>query len=129
MLKDLTLPTTYDGTTQIDHIVVSRFGVFVIETKNMTGKISGGDRQEEMDTAVLFLRKETQNSKIRAIRTTRHVKTVQELLGVPEDEIHNVVVFVGSAKLEIWPQRPANVVVRIGRGLIDYIKSEEAGGA
>jgi hypothetical protein len=26
-----------DGTTQVDHILVSRFGVFVIETKHYTG--------------------------------------------------------------------------------------------
>ncbi len=32
-LHDLTLPTL-DGTTQIDHVIVSQFGVFVIETKN-----------------------------------------------------------------------------------------------
>lgn len=38
---DVTLPTP-DGTTQIDHIFVSRFGVFVVETKNMGGWIFGG---------------------------------------------------------------------------------------
>ncbi|HET7922614.1 MAG TPA: nuclease-related domain-containing protein [Gammaproteobacteria bacterium] len=30
---------TPDGTTQIDHIFISRFGVFVVETKNMRGWI------------------------------------------------------------------------------------------
>ena len=34
-LHDLTLPTP-DGTTQVDHVVVSRFGIFVIETKNLS---------------------------------------------------------------------------------------------
>ncbi len=36
LIKDVTLPTE-DGTTQIDHVVVSKFGVFVVETKNMKG--------------------------------------------------------------------------------------------
>ena len=36
LFKNVTLPTE-DGTTQIDHIIVSRYGVFVIETKNMKG--------------------------------------------------------------------------------------------
>ncbi len=40
LLKNVTLPTE-DGSTQIDHIVVSQFGVFVIETKNYTGWIFG----------------------------------------------------------------------------------------
>ncbi len=30
-----------NGTTQIDHVVVSRFGVFVVEAKNMDGWIFG----------------------------------------------------------------------------------------
>ena len=33
-IHNVTLPTL-DGTTQIDHIFVSRFGIFVVETKNM----------------------------------------------------------------------------------------------
>lgn len=33
-------------TTQIDHLVLSRFGVFVIETKNYHGKIYGSDGME-----------------------------------------------------------------------------------
>ncbi len=32
LVRNVTLPTD-DGTTQIDHIVVSRFGIFVVETK------------------------------------------------------------------------------------------------
>jgi len=36
LFKNVTLPTE-DGTTQIDHVIVSRYGVFVIETKNMKG--------------------------------------------------------------------------------------------
>lgn len=36
VLKDLILPVA-GGTGQIDHLVLSRFGVFVIETKNMSG--------------------------------------------------------------------------------------------
>jgi len=36
LFKNVTLPTE-DGTTQIDHVIVSRYSVFVIETKNMKG--------------------------------------------------------------------------------------------
>lgn len=35
-IHNVTLPAL-DGTTQIDHIFVSRFGIFVVETKNMKG--------------------------------------------------------------------------------------------
>ena len=36
LIKDVTLPTDA-GTTQIDHIIVSKYGIFVVETKNMKG--------------------------------------------------------------------------------------------
>ncbi len=34
LVKNVTLPTA-DGTTQIDHVIVSLYGVFVIETKKI----------------------------------------------------------------------------------------------
>lgn len=34
-------------TSQIDHVVVSKFGVFVIETKNYQGWISGGENSDK----------------------------------------------------------------------------------
>ena len=45
-LHNVTL-TTPDGSTQIDHVIVSRFGIFAIETKNMQGWIFGSERQAE----------------------------------------------------------------------------------
>jgi len=38
------------GTTQIDHIVVSRYGIFVIETKNYRGWIFGSEKQRDWTT-------------------------------------------------------------------------------
>ncbi len=55
--NDVTLPDEQGGTTQIDHIVLSPFGVFVIETKNYKGWIFGGERQKDVD-AENFLKKE-----------------------------------------------------------------------
>jgi len=40
LFKDELIPID-KGTTQIDHVLVSRFGIFVIETKNMKGWIFG----------------------------------------------------------------------------------------
>jgi hypothetical protein len=39
-LNNVTLKTD-NGTTQIDHVIVSRFGIFVIEAKNYQGWIFG----------------------------------------------------------------------------------------
>jgi len=45
VFKDVILKTP-KGTTQIDHIVVSKYGVFAIETKNYRGEIYGDDNRK-----------------------------------------------------------------------------------
>lgn len=51
-LNDILLPTKY-GTTQIDHIVVSPYGIFIIETKNYKGWIFGHQDSEEWKQSLL----------------------------------------------------------------------------
>ncbi len=47
VLNDLLLPSSGNTvTTQIDHVVVSNYGIFVIETKNYEGSIYGSEGQE-----------------------------------------------------------------------------------
>ena len=46
VLDDIVLKTER-GTTQIDHVVVSRYGLFAIETKNYRGDIYGDDCHKE----------------------------------------------------------------------------------
>ena len=58
VFHDVTLHTS-QGPTQIDHIVVSRYGVFVVETKNYTGWIFGDEvRCAYMAMCSLFLPRE-----------------------------------------------------------------------
>lgn len=47
ILDDVVLLTNNGTTSQIDHIVVSKYGIFAIETKNYRGIIYGQDNQEE----------------------------------------------------------------------------------
>ena len=46
ILEDVILKTNR-GTTQIDHVVVSKYGVFAIETKNYRGEIYGDDNRKQ----------------------------------------------------------------------------------
>jgi restriction system protein len=46
LINNVTLPTD-TGTTQIDHILVLRYGVFVIETKNMKGSMFASANQKQ----------------------------------------------------------------------------------
>jgi hypothetical protein len=87
-----------DGTTQIDHILVSRFGVFVIETKDYKGWIFANPKQSQW-TQVLFKKKfRFQNPMFQNIR---HVRAVQDLLDfLPPDAIRPIVVFTGEAEFK-----------------------------
>lgn len=104
VLTDLTLPTK-GGTTQIDHVVLSRNGVFVVETKNMSGWIFGGVDQARW-TQVLHRHKSQFQNPLR--QNYKHIKVVQDLLGIEIGQLHNVVVFAGSA--EPKTDMPANVL-------------------
>lgn len=39
-------------TTQVDHIVISRYGVFVLETKNVHGKVYGSGNSAHLQSSV-----------------------------------------------------------------------------
>lgn len=115
LLNHVTLPLQ-DGTTQVDHILVSRFGVFVIETKDYKGWIFANPKQASW-TQVLF------NSKFRfqnpIHQNFRHVRAVQDLLDfLPPEAIRSVVVFTGDA--EFKTEVPAGVFNLAG--FVDYIR-------
>ena len=76
LIENVTLPVG-DGTTQIDHLIFSRYGIFVIETKDMTGWIFGNPNDARWTQVIYGDRYRFQNP-IR--QNYKHVKTVQELL-------------------------------------------------
>jgi restriction system protein len=114
-LHNVTLPTP-DGTTQIDHVFVSCFGIFVVETKNMKGWIFGEENEKQWTQK--FVKKTfTFQNPLR--QNYKHVKTLEALLGVRSTVIHSVVVFTGDSTFK--SPIPANVTH--GRAYITYIKS------
>ncbi|TAA41888.1 nuclease [Corallincola spongiicola] len=114
-LHNVTLPTE-DGTTQIDHIFVSRFGIFVVETKNMRGWIFGSEKQATWTQKIYRQSFKFQNP---LRQNYKHVKTIEAALNIPADTIHSVVAFVGDCTLKT--DMPANVTQNAG--FIRYIKS------
>jgi hypothetical protein len=87
-----------DGTTQIDHVLVSRFGIFVIETKDYKGWIFAGSGDRYW-TQVLYRVKFRFQNPIR--QNYMHVCAIQELLEfLPADAIYSAVVFTGSAEFK-----------------------------
>jgi len=106
-----------DGTTQVDHILVSRFGVFVIETKDYNkGWIFANANQENWTKVLFNWRFKFQNP---IFQNYRHVRAVQGLLDdfLPPSDIKSVVVFTGDA--EFKTEIPQGVF--IFSGLLEYL--------
>jgi len=117
LIKDITLPTE-GGTTQIDHIVVSKYGVFVIETKNMKGWIFGSANQKYWTQKIYKHSSKFQNP---IHQNYKHLKTLEGCLNINPESLFSVIVFVGDStfKTEI----PENVTY--AHGCIRYIKSKK----
>ena len=112
--------STPDGMTQTDHVFVSHYGVFVVETKNMSGWIFGSDKDKRWTQVFTNGKKSRFQNPLR--QNYKHVKAVEEalsLLGLPKECVRSAVVFVGEADLKT--PMPRNVTV--GVGIARYIKS------
>ena len=116
LIKDVTLPTD-DGTTQIDHIIVSKYGVFVVETKNMKGWIFGSENQKQWTQQIFKHKSKFQNP---LHQNYKHVKTLEACLNVKNDSIFSVIIFIGDSTFKT--RMPENV--RFARGGIEFIKSK-----
>lgn len=114
-LHNVTLPTV-DGTTQIDHVFVSPFGIFVVETKNMTGWIFGNEHQAQW-TQKIYRRTFKFQNPLR--QNFKHVKALEMALQIPAETIHSVVTFIGGSSFKT--SMPPNVTH--GTAFITYIKS------
>lgn len=104
IINDVTLPLGDGGTTQIDHIVISSFGIFVIETKNMKGWIFGSEKQATW-TQTIYRSKQTFQNPLR--QNFKHIKVLSDLLKLPEDTFNSVIIFTHNS--EFKSQMPTNV--------------------
>lgn len=96
VFHDVTLHTSH-GPTQIDHILVSRYGVFVVETKNYTGWIFG-DAKSKQWTQTIYGKKSHFQNPLR--QNFKHTKAVESYLSLSPRYVHSVVVFVGNAEFK-----------------------------
>ena len=117
VVSNIMLPTE-DGTTQIDHIVVSRYGIFVIETKNYKGWIFGSEDQAQWTQKIFRMTNRFQNP---LRQNYKHIKTISKLTGIPEHYFKTAVVFLGDATFKT--DMPASVMYP--SGLVRYIRSQQ----
>jgi len=116
LFKNVTFPID-GGSTQIDHIIVSKYGIFVVETKNMKGWIFGNGRQKMWTQQIYKHRNRFQNP---LHQNYKHTKVLGALLGLSKDQLISLVVFIGDSSFKT--EMPENVTY--GRGYIRFIKSK-----
>ena len=105
LLNNITVPSQ-GGTTQIDHLLISTKGVFVIETKDYSGWIFGNENSKQWTQVIYRVKNKFQNP---IHQNYKHVKTILNILDfLPKEQIHSIVVFTGNA--EFKTPIPDNVI-------------------
>lgn len=95
LLNSVTLPCR-DGSTQIDHVLISTFGIFVIESKHYDGWIFANSKSSHW-TQVFYKVKHKFQNPLR--QNYKHYVVLRKLLDfIPKVHIHPVVVFTGDAE-------------------------------
>ena len=116
IMNDVYLPLADGTTTQIDHIVVSQYGIFVVETKNYSGWIFGNENSAQWTQSIYGKKSRFQNP---LRQNYLHICTLSERLRIDRTYFHSVVAFTGECTFKT--EMPANVVY--SRRAADYIRS------
>ncbi|MEX2591284.1 MAG: NERD domain-containing protein [Anditalea sp.] len=102
------------GTTQIDPLIISKYGLFIFETKNKKGWIFGSEKQSTWTQSILGWNYPFQNP---LRQTFRQKRILSEFLNLDESKIQTVVYFIGDCKFKT--PIPKNIIKsRVG----GYIK-------
>ena len=124
VINDLMVRTNW-GTTQIDHVVISSHGIFVIETKAYDGWIYGGETDAYW-TQVIHRRKTRFYNPLRQnyahVQAIKNILTRSKDIGYKNIDYYSIVVFTGECELK---KSPPGVVYR--QQLNDFILSKRSG--
>ncbi|WP_256958826.1 nuclease-related domain-containing protein [Psychrobacter sp. JB385] len=119
-LNGITLPLANGGSTQIDHVIVSVYGIFVIETKNYKGWIYGSENQRQWTQSF------PNGSKFKFQNPLRqnylHIKTLADLLGLELSYFHSMIGFIGECELKTRDELPEHVLTS---GMVSYVKKKQ----
>ncbi|MCM3756355.1 NERD domain-containing protein [Sporosarcina aquimarina] len=108
IFSDIYVPNGEGGYTQVDHIVLSHYGVFVIETKHYSGWIYGSERQKNW-TQVIYKRKERMYNPI--WQNYGHIQSLKGYLHKEELEVHSIISFSSDATFKFKePFETADVI-------------------
>ena len=82
-----------DKSNQMDHILISKKGIFCVETKNYSGTIYGDDKRKEW-TQVFNFGKQKYNFYSPVIQNKNHIRSLNNI--IKDYNINNVVIFYNN---------------------------------
>ena len=103
IFNNLTIPSDHNGSSQIDHLVQSRFGIFVIESKDYKGWIFGSKDQDSWTQSLPGGKNRFQfQNPIR--QNWSHIMSLKSLMPfIPESAFQSIVVFTDSCEIKTPP--------------------------
>lgn len=99
LINNVTLPKGDNGSVQIDHILISEFGIFVIETKHYSGWIFG--KEEDYQWTQTFKTQEKYKFLNPIKQNEGHIKQLSQLIyDTPINSFISIVVFTGEGEIK-----------------------------
>lgn len=106
------------GSTQIDHIIVSKYGIFVVETKEWGDCWVYGDERAKNWTLNYFGNKKTIQNPLN--QNYRHTTSLSKYLNIAHEKIKSIVMVWGEC--EFQTKKPKNVILGGIQGCANYIE-------
>lgn len=97
LVNDLYIPKEDGTTSQVDHVVVSDYGIFVIETKNYSGWIFGDEKGKYWIQTIYKKKSKFLNP---IIQNKGHIKALRNYLGVEQEVFIPIIVFTTSSEFK-----------------------------
>jgi len=115
-INDVIIPKAKGATAQLDHVLVSQFGIFVVETKNRNGVILGKVRDQcwqQINGGRIY---EFQNP---ILQNESHIRALVQLTHLPRWAFHSIIYFCGETQFR--HSMPFNVRAE---GITTVVKSK-----
>ncbi len=106
------------GTSQIDHVVVSPYGVFVIETKNFSGRIYGTENGDQWKETFRTTGATSFRNPIK--QNWGHIYALAGYLNLDKRAFKPVIVFSNAAELKVETTTPVLYMSQLRKHILSY---------
>ena len=114
VFHDVYIPNGNRGLTQVDHIVTSVYGIFVIETKHYAGWIFGDEYKPDW-TQVIYKKKTKMHNPIR--QNYGHVQALLTYIGqghIQNVDFHSIIAFSPNSTFKFKKEFASAHVIKFG---------------